>query len=353
MLHFIEKLKKIHIPFISSLNVYFDLGTSNTRIAIKNKGVILREPSYLGYNSKIKEYIFFGTEAKIILGKTPDFITIVKPVVNGILSDFDAEVALIEYFTKKSIYPYMSQYHFIKPVIRAFTSVPSISTEIERKAVEEALEKAGCSQVYVLEKPIATAAGCGFDIFSHTPNLVADLGGGLIELSIVSGGGIITQKTLRFGGEHMNKLIANYTYLKHGVVLGEKTCEELKINLLRFNKDEETMTVRGKSLETGLPKSIHMKTSDIKEALLTTFNQIVDALKELIELSPPEIADDVFENGLTISGALCEAPGIDTFFSQELKIPVTITEHYADTTIYGLMNIDKNPEHLFKLFGYK
>ncbi len=353
MVNFIKNLSKIHVPFFSQMTVYFDLGTAITRIGIKDKGIVLKEPTYLGYNSKIHEYIFFGKEAKTIVGKIPNFITIVRPVINGILSDFDAEVAFIKKSLEKSVEPYMSNTPFLKPTLRAITCVPSIATEIEQKAVQEVLQKAGASKVYVMEKPLATAAGCKQNIFSHEPHFIIDLGAGLFELSIISGGGIVSQKTLKNAGDHMNKIIGNYTYMKHSVILGEQTCEELKINLLNFTGEEKTMTVRGKSLETGLPKSIRMKTSDIKEALTVNMNQIIDAAKELIEISPPEIADEVFKNGITLTGNLARVDGIDQFLSKELNIDVLIAEHYADATIYGMMYIDRRPDDFFKLFGYK
>lgn len=353
MFNFIERIKKIQLPLLSSVRIFFDLGTSNTRIAIKHKGIVLREPTYLGLNTRTREYIFFGQEAKTILGKTPEFIHIVKPMQAGVLSDFDGEVAFIEYCKQKSIAPYFSQYRLLKPSVVAFTTAPAIATEIEQKAAEEALEKAGCSQVYIVEKPLATAAGCGFDIFSHEPHFVIDLGGGLIELSIVSGGGVVLQKTLKNAGEHMNKLITNYTYLKHGVILGEKTTEELKISLLRFDTTEKVLTVRGKSLETGLPKSVRMKTSDLREALLTNFNQIIDAAKELIELSPPEIADELFNRGITLTGGLAGIEGIDHHFSEELKMPVYLAPHYADATLNGLASLERNSQNFYRLFGFK
>jgi rod shape-determining protein MreB len=353
MINFIENLKKIKLPFLSAMTLYFDLGTATTRIAIKDKGIVLKEPTYLGYNTKIKEYIFFGNEAKTIVGKTPDFIKIARPLVNGVLSDFDAEVALIKKCIEKSVHPYLAQHKMIKPTIKALAAVPYIATEIERKAVEEALVKAGCNHVYTLEKPLATAAGYGVDIFSHHPNFIIDMGAGLIELSILSGGGIVAQKTLKNAGEQMNKLIGNYTYLKHSMILGEKTSEELKINLLNFTDEDDAMAVRGKSLETGLPKSVRMKTSDVKEALILTFNQILDSVKELVESSPPEVADEIFTNGIILTGNLAKIKGIDQFFSQELKVDVHVSEFYGDTTIHGLMNIDKNSDQFFKLFGYK
>ncbi len=353
MVNFIQNIKKIHFPFLSSMRLYFDLGTDLTRIAIKDKGIVLKDPTYLGYNSKIREYIFFGQEAKTIVGKTPDFIKIVRPVINGILSDFDAEVSLVSKFMEKSVQPYLGEYKLIKPSFQVLSCVPAIATEIEQKAVEEALLKVGCSSVALIEKSLATAAGCGFDIFSHKPRFIIDLGAGLIELSIISGGGIVVQKTIKNAGDHMNKLIGNYMYLKHGIVLGERTCEDLKIELLEFEGPEKTTMVRGKSLETGLPKSVRIKTSDIKEALLNSINLVVDSIKELMEASPPEIADEVFNNGVTLAGNMASIKGIDKFISQEIKIDTYIAEHYSDATIYGLMELDKNPDAVFKLLGYR
>ncbi|PIS15636.1 hypothetical protein COT62_02670 [Candidatus Roizmanbacteria bacterium CG09_land_8_20_14_0_10_41_9] len=348
MFNFIEKIGKIKLPFFSGAELYFDLGTSTTRIAVKDKGIAYKEPTYLGYNSKIKEFIFFGKEAKTILGKTPDFIRIVRPVVNGVISDFDAEVSLIQKAMEKAVQPYFSNL-LLKPPFQAFGIVPSVATEIEQKAAEEALLKAGCSGVSLIEKPIATAAGCNFNIFSHQPNLIVDLGGGLIEMAIVSGGGIVNQKTLKNAGDHMDKLIYNYVYLKYGVILGESTCESLKTNLLHFQKEEKTATVRGKSLESGLPKSIRIKTSEIREALLTHLNQILDGIKELIEGSPPETIDEIFKRGIMLTGGLANIKGIDGFFANEIKIDVICAENPDDVTIHGLMKIAKNKEHLSKL----
>ncbi len=352
MSNFISNLGKMQLPFFSSLHVYFDMGTSQTRVAVKDKGIIFREATYLGLNTRTREYIFFGNEAKSILGKTPDFIQIVKPMVNGILSDFDAEVAYLSFTIDKAVNPYVSQSWIIKPTIAAYATAPSIATEIERRAVEESLIKAGCRSVVVLERAIATAAGCGFNIFTHHPHYIIDMGAGLIELSIVSGGGIVAQKTLKHAGDYMNKQIGSYVYMKHGIMLGENTCEEIKKELLRFDDEDVTTNVRGKSLETGLPKSVKLKTSDIKEALSSSFNQIIDTTKELIELSPPEVADEVFSNGIALTGCMADIPGVDNFFTKELKIETYIAKNHADATIHGLMHLDKNPDDIFKLIGY-
>jgi rod shape-determining protein MreB len=347
----LKKFTKIKIPFFADFKVYVDLGTSNTRIAVKDRGIVLREPTFLGYNSRIKEYIFFGQEAKTIVGKTPEFIKIVRPIVSSILYDFDASVAFLHTTIQKAVKPYLDEYHFLKPPIQGLSSTPTLATEIEKKALEEALLKTECSDVIVLEKALATAAGCGYDIFSHEPHLVIDMGGGLIELSIISGGGIVSQKALKTAGEHMNKLIGNYTYLKHGLVLGESTCEDLKIKLLNFTNEEKTINVRGKSLETGLPKTVKLKSSDVREALISQFHHIIDAAKELIELSPPEVADAIFKNGIALTGNMASIPGIEQYFVQELQIDTFVVEHYMDATIHGLMKLDRDPETIYRLVG--
>lgn len=342
--NFIEKIKNFQIPFFSRLQFYLDLGTTNTRIAIKEKGIVLKEPTVIGLNKKTKEYIFFGKEAKEIVGKVPEFISIQQPIINGIISEFDAEVALIRNFIQRSVSPYLSQYQFLKPNLDAAVAVPTIATEIEQKAIEEVLAKVGVSKINLFPKPLATAIGCGFNIFAHKPVFIVDMGGGLIEMSIISGGGIVSQKTIRNGGEHMNKLIYNYIYLKHGIILGEATCEELKINLLSFGEGDKTLMVRGKSLETGLPKSIKIKTSDIKEALLTNFNQIIDSIKEIVELSPPEVVDEIFEQGIVFTGGLSLIPNIDSFFFNELKMKIMLAENRENSTIIGLMKIGRRKE---------
>ncbi len=347
--NFIEKVKNFQLPLFSSFQIYLDLGTTNTRIAIKNKGLVLHEPTVLGFNKKTKDYIFFGKEAKLIIGKVPEFIKIEKPIINSVIADFDGEVALIRKFLERSVTPYLRGYSILKPTMEAIVTVPFVATEIEQKAVEEILHKVGVRRVFLIEKSMATALGCGFNVFAHKPIFIADLGGGLIELAIISGGGIVMQKALKSAGEQMNKLIYNYTYLKHGIILGETTCEELKHNLLSFKDEEKTSIVRGKSLETGLPKSVKIKTSDIQEALLSNFNQITDSIKELVEMSPPEIIDEIFSQGIILTGGVANIPGIDNFFTKELKIKTVLSENVNNSTIHGLMRIGRRKDVLNRL----
>lgn len=345
MLHSIQKFIRNISPF-TPLTVAFDLGTHTTKIGLKGKGVILREPTCAAYRSQpVREYLFFGTEAKQIIGKTPEFLSIIKPVVNGIVSDFDTEVALIRYYIEKSVLPYVRS-SFIKPPLHAVTAVPSTSTEIEQKAVEEALLKAGCSFVSLIKKPLASASGAGYNVFFHKPHLVVDIGAGLIEISIISGGGIVLYRSLKQAGDYMDKVIANYIHLKHGMILGEATCEKLKIACLNFTNTEKTELVRGKSLENGLPKSIKIKSSELREALTPTFSLIIDTIKELLEVAAPEIVNDIYQEGILLTGKASLIPGFNTFMSNELKVYVHVSEHSPEATIYGLLKISDSPEHV-------
>jgi len=347
MINFIEKIKKIKLPFFPYFKIYLDLGTSVTKIAVKDKGIILHQPSYLAYDTRKEIITFIGQEAKNIVGKTPDFIKIIRPIVAGVISDFDSEVALLKNFFEQSVELYTKN-QVIKPIIEALTTVPTIATEIEQKAVKEVIIKTNVSQVYLLEKIISSAAGSGIDVFSSNPNLIIEIGGGITEIAIIGSGNIIRQKTLKIAGEYFNKVIANYLYLKHGIILGESTCEELKIRLLNFNKKEKVETVRGKSLETALPKSLHVKSSEIKEALLPSFNQIVDAIKEIIESCPAEILDEILKKGVILTGGVVQVEGIDQFFAKELDLDVFIGPNPQNSTINGLIELDKKDKNLLK-----
>lgn len=349
MNHFIQSLRKIQLPFLNNMLVYVDLGTSQTRIAIADKGVVLREPTYIGFNKKTHQSIFYGREAKRVMGKVPEFIDIQQPVVNSIIVNFDLAVDLVSFFLKKSIEPYFGKYQIIKPTLHIITSVPVVASEIEQRALEEVMHKVGAAKVTIIERAIATTMGCGYNVFLHEPVCIVDMGGGTIEISIISGGGIVQQKTIKNAGEHMNKLLQNYLYLKHGIMLGESTVEELKIALLDFSSDDHVQEVRGKSLETGLPKSIKVRTSEVKEALQSQLNQIIDAVKELIEVAPPEVVDEIYKAGIVLTGGVAHCPGIDQYLEGELQIPVKKSSRIDTATIQGLMRIGKRADYRDKL----
>ncbi len=325
--------------------VAVDFGTSTTRIGIEEKGIVLREPSFVGYNMKTGQAIFFGQEAKDIYGKAPEFIKVIKPMENGIISDFDASVILIAEFLKKSVYPYYSQ-SFIKKGLAAFTVVPTTSTEVEQKALQEACLKAGFQEAFLIEKPLAAAYGSDLPIFSKTPVFIIDIGGGIIEIAIIIMGGIVKSKVLKLGGDHMDKLIINYLHLKYGLTIGEQTAENLKNELFNLKDKKKVLTIRGKSLENGLPKSVRVTSQDIQEALGTVTNQLIDGIKEIIEAVPPEIIDGLMRNGITITGQLAEIGGLADEVMNEVKIPIHISNNPESSTIRGLMKFFRKPELL-------
>ena len=332
----------------SRTKIAFDIGTSMTRIGIEDKGIVLREPTFVGQNTRSNELIFYGTDAKEIYGKAPGYIKVIKPIENSIISDFDATVYLVQEFLKKAVYPYYAK-SFIKQGLEAYAVVPTSSTEVEQKALIEALIKAGCHKTHLIEKPLATAYGAGLPIFGHKPIFIIDLGAGTIEATIIIMGGIVASKVLKLGGDHMDKLIYNYLHLKYGLVIGEQTAEHLKIKLYNLKDQKDMLPTRGKSLENGLPKSVRVTSTDIQEALSVPLNQIVDGVKELIESAPPEIIDGMIKSGVTLAGSLAYIPGIDKYIANDIKIPVNIASKPEDSTILGLMKIMKDEENLKKI----
>ncbi len=331
--------------FSSHTKIGIDIGTSTTRIAIEGKGIVLREPTFVGHNIKTGQALFLGEEAKQIYGKAPEFIKVIKPFENSIISDFDATVALVQEFLKKSVYPY---YHssFIKKGLAAYAPVPTSSTEVEQKALKEALIKAGFQEAILVDKPVVTAIGAGYDVFTNKPVFIVDLGAGSVEIAIIIMGGIVNSKVMKIGGDHMDKLIHNYLHLKYGLIIGEQTAEQLKNELYSLDDKKGFKAIRGKSLENGLPKSVRVSSADIREALSVPMNKIIDGIKELIESSPPEIIDGLIRSGAILSGSLAQVPGIDSFIMNEIKMPIALAKDPEDATIKGIYKLFNSPEKM-------
>lgn len=354
MSHIVSKLKQFNLSpgmFFKPTAVAVDMGTSTTRFGIEEKGIVLREPTFIGKNTKNGQILFFGTQAKDIYGKSPEYIHIIKPFEHSIISDFDAAVSLIAELLKKSVYPYYRS-TLIKKGLAAYCTVPTSSTEVEQRALQEALIKAGFQYAHLIERPIAAAYGAEVQIFSNQPAFVMDFGAGTVELAVITMGGIVTSKVLKLGGDHMDKLIYNYLHLKYGLIVGEQTAETLKIKLFSMLDSKDVFPVRGKALENGLPKSVRVTAADIREALATCINQIVDGLKELIETIPPEIIDGLIKSGIVMTGSMAHVPGIDKYISNEVKLPVIKARKPEDATVLGLMKLITEPESLKKVIIY-
>lgn len=340
----LTNIKKIPNLLFNKVKIAFDFGSSNTRIAIFSKGIIVREPTVIAINGKTNEILFIGDEAKEILGKSPEYIKVIKPIKHGLISDFDNFVNLVSFFLENSIVHYLPQKSLFKPQMEAYITIPASATEVDQKALIDGFVKSGFINAYIIEKPIANAFGLSHPISSNKPIFIADLGGGTVEIAVISLGGIITHKIYNQGGEHLDNLIINYLHLKYGLLIGQNTAEALKIKLLSFeNTPEKILTVRGKSLENHMPKSVKVKSSDIRESLASYFNHLIDIIKDVIEACPPEIINEIVSDGIVITGGLAHIKGINSFFSTELKIPVKIAENPFNTTINGILALLNNP----------
>ena len=328
-----------------------DLGSFNTRISLQSRGVILNEPSFIGFNNRTRQYLFFGREAKDIYGKAPQFIKVIKPISNAIIADFDGVVEMIKVYLTKSVSPYYPK-TIIKPRLYAYTTTPTNATEVEQRAAEESLYKAGFTGVRIIEKPLAVAAGTNQSILSKKPIFVLDIGAGIVEMAVIIMGGIVSSKTINTAGEYMDRALISYLNLKYGLIIGPQTAEKLKVELFSYLDQKKTMLVRGKSLENGLPKTIKVTTNDVKEALSPVINHISDGLKEFIETIPPETVDSVIKNGIVLSGALAIIGGLDKYLSHEIKIPITTAAKPEMVTINGITELLTN-EHLYKDFFIK
>jgi rod shape-determining protein MreB len=255
----------------------------------------------------------------------------------------------MKHFFYLSVFPYFSKKFIVKTNSTAYTICSSSSTEVEERAIQEALIKSGVLKTIVIEKTIAAAVGCGLPVLSQEPIFIVDLGAGLFELSIILMGGIVQSKSLKSAGDTLDRTLQNYIHLKHGVLLGDNTIENIKIKLLDFGSTQESIVIRGKSIENGLPKSIRIKTNDVREALISQFMYLIESIKEIIESAPPEIIDETIKRGIVLTGGIAKTPFIDDYLSKEIKIPVIIPENPDQATILGLQKISTDKKAYQKL----
>lgn len=341
---------------IFSHDIGIDLGTANTLVFVRGKGIVIREPSVVAMHKKTKKVIAIGSEAKKMVGKTPASIITVKPLRGGVISDFDATLAMISH--------YIAQVHevgsslpiaFSRP--RVVIGIPSAVTEVERRAVFKAALSAGARQAYLIEEPMASAIGENISVFSPTGVMVVDVGGGTTEIAIISLGGIVVSKSLRIAGDNMDSAIIHYIRLRHGLLIGEKTAEDLKIKVgsayaqsskFRSKTDrplddkkedngnsEKMAVIRGRDIETGLPKSLRITEVEIREALSPILTQIIDAIISVLEDAPPELTSDILEHGILLTGGGSLLPGLDHLIVERTHIPVLRSEDPLTSVVRG------------------
>ena len=331
----------------SSRDMGIDLGTANTLIYMKEKGIILNEPSVIAYDKNIGEIIATGQKAKDMYGKTPANIIVVKPLQDGVISDFDMTSEMLQRFIKRSLGER-------KPSgLRVVVGVPSGVTEVEKRAVEEVVRQMGAREVYILDEPTAAAIGAGLNIDTSEASMIADIGGGTTDIAILAMGGIVVSTSLRYAGDKFNEAVIQYIRKKKGVLIGDKTAEELKINVGSALVDKDTsgeenlysMKARGRDLISGLPKTFEVSNKDMEAALYESMELIIDALKSTVEKAPPEIAADIAEKGMVLSGGGGMIENLDKLISQRTGMIVEKAKYPQEAVALGtgksLDNIEK------------
>jgi len=334
---------------IFSHDVGIDLGTANTLVWVKGKGIVIREPSVVARNRKTKEILAIGASAKRMLGRAPGNLEIIRPLKDGVIADFDATAAMLTHYIKKvhesgSVMPKI-------PRPRVVIGIPSGVTEVERRAVSDAAIASGARETILIEEPMAAAIGAGLPVESPEGVFIVDIGGGTAEIAVISMGGIVIGRSIRVAGDEMNEAIISYVRLKYSLLLGESTAEEVKIAIGTCveQKDEKFFVVRGRGLETGLPKSIKLASSEIREALAPTIQEIVGNIVDTLEETPPELISDIMNNGLFLAGGGSLLLGIDKVVSEATKMPVYIAEDPVTCVVRGCGKVLDDPSLLLKI----
>lgn len=316
---------------IFSRDMGIDLGTANTLVYVKGKGIVVREPSVVAIQNETKEVLAVGNEAKKMIGRTPGNIIAIRPMKDGVIADFDVTQSMLRHFIKKA-YPKPS---IFKP--RVIVCVPSGVTEVEKRAVEEAAEQAGAKEAYLIEEPMAAAIGAELPVSEPRGSMVVDIGGGTSEVAIISLGGIVTSRSIRVGGDELDEAIVQYVKRQYNLLIGERTAEEVKISIgSAFPKTEESkMEVKGRDLVTGLPKTVEVSSEEVREAISEPVNNILEAIKFTLEKTPPELAADIMDRGLVLTGGGALLEGLDKRVKEETGMPVHIAENPLDCVVMG------------------
>lgn len=315
-----------------SHEVGIDLGTANTLVYVKGKGIVIREPSAVARHKKTKEILAIGSSAKKMIGRVPATIEVIRPLRDGVIADFDATAAMLSYYIKKVHESGNTLSKIPRP--RVVIGIPSGVTEVERRAVAEAAIDAGAREANLIEEPMAAAIGAGLPVEGPEGNFIVDIGGGTSEIAVISLGGIVLGKSVRIAGDEMDEAIINYVRLKYSLLLGQPTAESVKIGIGSVETDgnkspkKETKftVVRGRDLETGLPKSIKLTSEEVQEALSPIIQEIVGNVVETLEETPPELTSDIMEKGIALAGGSSLINGIDKALAEATKMPVWIAD---------------------------
>ncbi len=314
-----------------ALNVGIDLGTANVLVYIKNKGIVLDEPSVVAVNNDTDEIVAVGEEARQMLGRTPANIVAVKPLRDGVISDYDITERMLKYFIRKAC----GTRRFFRP--RIMVCVPSGITDVEKRAVREATEQAGGKSAFLIEEPVAAAIGAGLDISRPEGLMVIDIGGGTTDVAVIALGGIVTSESVKMAGGKFDDAIIKYMRKKHQLYIGERTAEELKLKIGAAVVSDENPTAecRGRDLVTGLPKMVEISSAEIAEALEESVNTICETVHAVLERTPPELAADITSSGVTLTGGGAKLKGLDRCIQERMGIEAHLAENPEECVAIG------------------
>ncbi|MBQ2136579.1 MAG: rod shape-determining protein [Selenomonas sp.] len=300
-----------------------DLGTANTLVHVKGRGIVLREPSVVAIKNDTGEVLAVGEEAKQMIGRTPGNIVAIRPMKDGVIADFDVTQSMLKYFIRKA----MNTKSFVRR--RVVVGVPSGVTEVEKRAVIDAAQQAGAREAYLIEEPMAAAIGAGLPVEEATGSMVVDIGGGTTEIAVISLGGIVVSCSIRIGGDEMDSAIVQYIKRMYNLMIGERTAEEIKMTIgtaIVTPDTDKTMEIRGRDLVSGLPKTLTIQAREIRDALNDPIYKIIDAVKGTLEKTPPELAADVMDHGIMMTGGGALLHNLDKLLSNETGMPVLVSE---------------------------
>lgn len=326
-----------------SKDIGIDLGTANTLVYVRGKGIVINEPSVVAVNKKTGQIIAIGTEAQKMVGRTPGFIVASRPLVSGVVSDFEVTEQMLKYFIDRV----HKETFTLIPRPRVVIGVPSGVTEVEKRAVEDAVYNAGAREVYLIEEPMAVAIGAKLPVHDPKANLVVDIGGGTTEVAVISLGGVVASQSIRVAGDKLNEDIIQYMKEEHRILIGERTADEIKISIGSvWPQDEELdIEISGRDVVTGMPKELKMTSAEIRKALMRSTRMIINAVKDTIEETPPELISDLTKKAIYLAGGGALLKGFDTLLNHETKLPVRIIDDPLTVVVRGcgivLEDVDK------------
>ncbi len=319
-----------------SNDLAIDLGTANTLVYVKGKGIVLSEPSVVAVRKDGRggnRVLAVGKEAKMMLGRTPGNIVAIRPMKDGVIADFEVAEAMLRHFIRK-VHPRRS---LVRPRPRIIICIPSGVTQVEKRAVRESAESAGAREVFLIEEPMAAAIGAGLPITEPTSNMVVDIGGGTTEVAVISLAGIVYSKSVRVGGDKMDGAILQHIKRKYNLLIGERTAELIKISIGNaYPSDKvETMMIKGRDLVSGIPKTIEIDSNEVRESIQEQVDSILEVVKVALEQTPPELAADIVDNGIYLTGGGALLKGLDKLLREETGLPIAVTEDPLSTVVLG------------------